>query len=108
MLYPGDTHYMLFVHGTTGLSRSDWSVQIFKDGVKNTSIDYAVTEKSTYHYILSFKNDGTPDTQWAASVSLAVSPVNYYTESWEVGSRTLEETVKFIRARLDGFKDLRN
>lgn len=95
------THYMTFPLETSGYTRADFTVKIFKNGELYDVIAYEITEPSPNIYTLSFANDGTERSIWTAIVYDPDDDDRFIVETWEVRKNIIEKNVQQIRSRQD-------
>lgn len=96
-----NTHYMVFPHTRSGVTRASWTMQLFKDGVLTQDIPIDIKEESNFVYVASFDNDGSDYTSWTLVLNDPAVTDRYYVETWEVRKKTVETTVKQLRSRQD-------
>lgn len=96
-----DFHYMTIPHITAGLTRDQFTIELYKNGDLFKSAPIEVKEEADKRYVLSFKNDGTDYSNWTAVVFETAVPLLIYTETWEVKKKTVLQNVKQIRSRQD-------
>lgn len=94
-------HYMAVPHRTSGVTRSQWTVLLYKDGELITDTPVDVIENPANNYTFFFQNDGSHESVWNLSVYQTSSPNLKYTESWIVKKRIVEQNVKYLRSRFD-------
>jgi len=108
-VYGGETHYMVFPCGTTGLVRDDFNITVLKDDEVRADVAVEVEEVASGIYSASFVNDDTDKTTWTLIMSVIAAPNTKYIESWQVRKKTIDQNVKQIRSRQDSdggfFKD---
>jgi hypothetical protein len=100
-VFGGETHYMVFPHGTTGLVRDDFTITVLKDNEVRQDVAVEVEESAEGVYVMSFVNDDTDKTTWTLIAYATAAPNTKYIESWQVRKKTIDQNVRQIRSRQD-------
>lgn len=96
---PNETHYFVFPHTVAGMTRTQFSVTVVKNGEKVTNIGVNLREIATKIYCASFVNDGTHLSQW----SIVIQDPNYtdraWQHNWRVEKPLTEKITQVIRSK---------
>lgn len=107
---PNSIHYMAIIHDKNNrVLQQHWHFYVFKNGTFMTSIPVTVRywqkagdRNDRSAHVMSFKNDGTPDSNWTLIAVDTSSPYNFYQQSWTVVANVdTNKNVKYLRSRLD-------
>lgn len=96
----GKTMYMVFSYPTPDLPRSQWEVDVRKDGeiMKEIAVDVGYRDKQ---YVFTFDNDGTDKSTWQITVTPLENTSVHYVETWFVRKNFIEQSVSELRSRMD-------
>lgn len=111
LVQPKGIHYLPIVHDKSSRTHPNhWYFLLYKNGQLITGIPIVVTfllASIAYGtgrrvHVISFQNDGTPDSTWELIAIDRSSPYNFYQRAWNVVANVdTNKQVKYLRSRLD-------
>lgn len=73
---PGATISEVFYHVNSSVGQGDFTVTLFRNGVKDSSVGYTISEVETNFYKIDFTIDAGEDVYWELDVYETANPTD--------------------------------